>query len=222
MRLSGAGAELIARFEGFVAHPYDDAAGHATIGFGHLLHHGPVTASDRARWGTISRERGLELLVEDAGSAARAVQDAVHVELSQRQFDALVSFVFNVGEGAFRSSTLLRRLNAGDRRGAADELLRWSRAGGRVLPGLERRRRAERALFLSSSPAAADVLSDHERRLVTEYDRLRAQRRNRARRRVLRRAILAQRRRIWRAAQTSGWALANRRARFRALAARTR
>ena len=66
-----------------------------------------------------------------------------------RQFAALVSFTYNVGSGALNSSTLLRRLNAGDTFGAANEFLRWNRAGGRVLAGLTRRRREERALFLS-------------------------------------------------------------------------
>ncbi len=221
MKLSAAGAELIAGYEGFVSHPYDDAAGHATIGFGHLIHHGRLTAADRSRWGTISRARGLALLTEDAGAAARAVEQAVRVSLSQPQFDALVSFVFNVGAGGFTSSTMLRRLNAGDWHGAADEFLRWNKAGGRVLAGLDRRRRAERALFLSAGAPARDVLSSRERRLVTEYDQLRALRRNRGRRIELRRAILAARQRIWRAAQASGWNRMNRLARYRALRART-
>jgi GH24 family phage-related lysozyme (muramidase) len=221
MRLSRAGAELIARFEGFVRRPYNDAAGHATIGFGHLLHHGPVTPADRERWGTISRDRGLTLLSEDAREAARAVERGVRVPLTQEQFDALVSFVFNVGVGAFASSTLLRRLNAGDRPGAADELLRWSRAGGRVLEGLLNRRRAERALFLSSATSPHAELSARERRMVSEYDGLVARGLNRARRRQLREALTEQRQRIWRAAQASGWGRFNRRARYRALFART-
>jgi lysozyme len=221
MRLSRAGAELIARFEGFVPRPYDDAAGHATIGFGHLIHHGRVTAADRARWGTISRERGLALLSEDAREATRAVEQHVRVSLTQEELDALVSFVFNVGAGAFASSTLLRKLNAGDRHGAADELLRWSRADGRVLEGLLSRRRAERALFLSSSASPHAVLTARERRMVSEYDRLVARGLNRARRRQLRQAMAEQRQRIWRSARESGWGRFNRRARYRALLART-
>jgi lysozyme len=221
MRLSREGAELIAHFEGFVAHPYDDAAGHATIGFGHLLHHGRVTAEDRRHWRTITRERGLELLAQDARDAERAVDDAVKVPLTQEQFDALVSFTFNVGCGAFRSSTLLKLLNAGNRKGAADELLRWSRAGGRVLEGLLRRRRAERDLFLTRSASPHAALTAEERRWVTEYDHLAARKLDRGRRRVLRRAMSRQRQLIWRAAQRSGWDRFNRRARYRALLART-
>jgi GH24 family phage-related lysozyme (muramidase) len=221
MRLSREGAELIAHFEGFVPHPYDDAAGHATIGFGHLLHHGRVTAADRTRWGTITRERGLALLAQDARSAEEAVTQGVKVALTQEQFDALVCFAFNVGNGAFGSSTLLRVLNAGDHGAAADELLRWSRAGGRVLEGLLRRRRAERALFLSGGRAPQDALTADERRWVTEYDRLLAGKRDLGRRRVLRRVIAKQRQAIWRAAQRSGWDRFNRRARYRALLSRS-
>jgi lysozyme len=72
----------------------------------------------------------------------------VHVPLTQNQFDALVSFVFNLGVGNFRTSTLLKKLNAGDNDGAAQEFGRWIHAGGKALPGLVRRREAERALFL--------------------------------------------------------------------------
>lgn len=222
MRLSRAGAELIARFEGFVPRPYNDAAGHATIGFGHLIHRGQVTAEDRRRWAAIGLDRGLELLVEDAREAASAVEQSVRVPLTQEQFDALTSFVFNVGGGAFRSSTLLRMLNAGDPQGAADQLPRWSKANGHVLEGLLTRRRAERALFLSSATSPHAGLSARERRWVSEYDRKVSHAPGRARRERLRRAMTAQRQRIWRAAQSSGWDRFNRRARYRALLARTR
>jgi lysozyme len=222
MRLSHGGIALIAGFEGFVAHPYADAAGHATIGFGHLLHHGGVTDADRSRWGTITRERGLALLAADARDAEQTVTSSVRVTLTQEQFDALVSFVFNVGGAAFRGSTLLRRLNAGDRRGAADELLRWSRAGGSILEGLRRRRTAERELFLSRGPRPQAELTARERRWVGEYDRLTAEHGDPRRLRALRRAMTEQRRRIWQAARISGWERFNRRARYRALLARTR
>jgi lysozyme len=219
MRLSRRGAALIAQFEGFVPRPYDDAAGHATIGFGHLLHKGAVTAADVARWGTISRERGLKLLMEDAREAERAVREAIHVPLRQAQFDALVSFAFNVGTGAFASSTLVRKLNAGDARGAGDELLRWANAGGRVLEGLLRRRQAERALFESAGSAPESPLTASERRWVQES---RAAGTSARRRAALRRRMTAARQRIWHAARSSGWGLHNRRARYRILLERTR
>jgi hypothetical protein len=126
------------------------------------------------------------------------VEQEVRVPMSQAQFEALMSFVFNVGVGALGASTLLRKLNAGDRDGAADELLRWSRAGGRVLERLLRRRRAERALFLSSAASPHAVLTAHERRMIREYDGLAARGLNRACRRQLRQVITAQRQRIWR------------------------
>jgi lysozyme len=123
------------RFEGFVPTPYNDAAGHATIGYGHLIHLGPVTDADRKRWGRITRDQGIALLRKDAQVAADAVYRLVRPRImSQSRFDALVSFVFNVGVGAFEQSTLLRkRLNSGRARtGRHDEFLKWDKAGGRV------------------------------------------------------------------------------------------
>src|SRR5579862_3661302 len=100
--VSDAGLRFIGRFEGFRPKLYDDPAGNCTIGFGHLVHLGPTDGSepDELRAG-ISRERGLELLRADAGAAARAVRSSVRVPLSRCQFEALVSFAYNVGAGAF-------------------------------------------------------------------------------------------------------------------------
>jgi lysozyme len=149
-RLSRTGTLLIANFEGFVATPYNDAAGHATIGYGHLIHYGRVTAADRRKWGRISRNRALKLLASDARSAAKVVRGYTKGKMTQGEYDALVSFTFNCGAGAYRSSTLLNKFNRGDHRGAANELLKWNKAGGRTLAGLTRRRRAERARFLKA------------------------------------------------------------------------
>lgn len=146
-KLSKAGVELIAEFEGFVSTPYNDAAGHATIGYGHLLHLGNVTQADISRWGSISRVKGLDLLRSDARDAQDAVDSLVKVSLNQNQFDALVSFTFNVGEGALSSSTLLKVLNAGDYKAVPAELKKWVHAGGTVVPGLVNRRNAEAALW---------------------------------------------------------------------------
>jgi len=111
-KLSAAGVRLIAGFEGFRSDLYDDAAGHCTIGYGHLVHTGSCDGSESAEFRRgLTRERALEILGDDAASAATAVNDAVKVPLEQDQFDALTSFVFNVGSGAFRDSTLLRLLN---------------------------------------------------------------------------------------------------------------
>ncbi len=147
---SKAGVAFIAGWEGFSAVPYNDAAGNATIGYGHLLHAGKVTQADRAKWGTITRDKARDLLAGDLLIAERCVDANVRPPFSfQWRFDALVSFVFNVGCGALERSTLLRLLNSGRlRKGAADELLKWDYAGGQQLPGLLARRKAERALFL--------------------------------------------------------------------------
>ncbi len=146
--LSVQGARFIAGFEGFRGELYDDAAGHSTIGFGHLVHHGRTNGTEPAEFRRgITRERALELLRQDAQKCADEISRAVRVPLAQHQFDALVSFVFNVGAGAFRDSTLLRELNAGRYDAVPPQLDRWVKAGGRTLEGLVRRRRAEGALF---------------------------------------------------------------------------
>lgn len=148
-RLSSRGAAFIGRFEGFRPLPYNDPAGHATIGYGHLIHLGRVTEDDRRKWKRMSQAQGLALLRKDSQRFADAVRRLVKPKLKQHEFDALVSFAFNVGVHAFEKSTLLKLLNRGDRRGAAAQLIRWDKAGGKRLPGLTRRRRAERLLFLT-------------------------------------------------------------------------
>jgi len=101
-----------------------------------------VRAGDR-----ITPEQGESLLHADAGCAADAVARAAVVPLTQGQFDALVSFTFNLGAPALEGSSLLRKLNAGDVVGAAAEFPKWCHAGNAVLPGLVTRRARERALF---------------------------------------------------------------------------
>jgi lysozyme len=148
--LSAQGARFIANFEGFRGDLYDDAAGHSTIGFGHLVHHGRTNGSEPEEFRRgITRERALELLRQDAQKCADELTSSVRVPLSQQQFDALVSFAFNVGVGAFRDSTLLRELNAGHYDAVPAQLDRWVKAGTRTLEGLVRRRKAEGVLFAS-------------------------------------------------------------------------
>lgn len=147
-KLSPEGAKFIATFEGFRSRMYNDAAGHCTIGYGHLVHHGPITGTEPEEFRRgITKERAVELLQEDAAKAAAAVRKSVKVGLTQPQFDALVSFAFNVGTEAFRQSTLLRKLNAGGYSAVQSELNRWVKANGRTLQGLVRRRGAEGTLF---------------------------------------------------------------------------
>lgn len=140
MQISQAGIEAIKDYEGVRLKAYDDGVGVWTIGVGHIK---GVKPGD-----SITMDQVDEYLREDLQEAEAAVNSSVKVPLNQGQFDALVSFVFNLGAGAFRGSTLLKKLNAKDYDGAADEILRWNRAGGRVLPGLVKRRISERIMFL--------------------------------------------------------------------------
>lgn len=141
MRTSAAGRRLIKEFEGEKLTAYICPAGVLTIGVGH-------TGADVKPGKTITADESDKLLQSDLQTAEQAVTRMAKVAVTQNQFDALVSFVFNVGPGAFRSSTLLRLLNAGDYYGAADEFPKWNKGGGKVLPGLTKRRAAERAMFL--------------------------------------------------------------------------
>ena len=147
MKTSDRGIALIKAHEGLRLEAYPDPA-HGwkvgTIGYGHTSAAGPP----KVERGMKITEAGADaILRQDLAKFERYVLDAVKVPLNQNEFDALVSFTFNLGPGNLRSSTLLRKLNAGDRAGAADEFGKWVKAGGKTLPGLVKRREAERALF---------------------------------------------------------------------------
>jgi GH24 family phage-related lysozyme (muramidase) len=155
--ISDDGVRLIASFEGFRSDLYNDPAGHCTIGYGHLVHLGNCDGSEPADFRKgISRKRARELLRDDAASAEAAVNDGVEVPLGQEQFDALVSFVFNVGTGAFGRSTLLRHLNKGRYDDVPKQLDRWVKADGKTLEGLVRRRKEEGELFASGTVEPAE------------------------------------------------------------------
>lgn len=138
------GMQLIRNFEGFVDHVYKDAVGYPTIGIGHLIKAGEVFPEK------ITEVEANEILAKDLKEAEDAVNKMVKVTLRQNRFDALVSFVFNLGAGNFAGSTLLKMVNASDFNNAAGQFIRWNRAGGKVLAGLTRRREAEAALFLQA------------------------------------------------------------------------
>jgi len=146
VRISESGIDLIKRFEGLELEAYQDIAGVWTIGYGHT---GPEVAAGMQ----ISERDADALLRKDLRPREQAVAGAVRVPLNQNEFDALVSFVYNVGVAALSGSTALKRLNRGDRIGAADALTWWNKAtlGGvlREVLGLTRRRAVERALFLT-------------------------------------------------------------------------
>ena len=141
MKPSSHAEALIQKFEGFCGKAYKCPAGIWTYGYGHTR---GVKQGD-----IIPKARALEILRQDLQEAGETVNRLVTVPLTQGQYDALCSFIFNLGARNFRNSTLLRKLNDGDYKGAANEFLRWTKAGGRELPGLVKRRKAERQLFLS-------------------------------------------------------------------------
>jgi GH24 family phage-related lysozyme (muramidase) len=152
--INEAGIALIKAFEGLhkkgpdgLIYPYADAVGYATIGFGHLL--SKARPADLTKWPPITPALAEAMLVEeDLPKYAASVLRLVQVPLTDNQFAALTSFVFNLGAGALQCSTLLRLLNQARYEEAADQFLRWNMAGGRILSGLTRRRRAERDLFM--------------------------------------------------------------------------
>ncbi|MGD1907780.1 MAG: lysozyme [Leptolyngbyaceae cyanobacterium] len=145
-KMNAAGLKLLTAFEGLELEAYQDSVGVWTIGYGHTSAAGPPKVTTGLR---ITEADANTILKRDLGQFEQGIRERVSVALNSNQFSALVSFSFNVGLGAFGNSTLRRKLNGGDYGGAANELLRWDKAGGRALPGLTRRRQAERALFLS-------------------------------------------------------------------------
>lgn len=139
MKTSENGYRLIKQSEGLKTSAYRCPAGVWTIGYGHT---GNVKEGD-----TCTQEQAEAWLQEDCLVAELTIGANVKVPLSQNRFDALVSFIFNLGSGNFVGSTLLKKLNVGDYAGAADEFGKWVNAGGQKLPGLIERRAAEKSLF---------------------------------------------------------------------------
>ena len=149
--LSAEGEEFIVEFEGFSSKLYNDQAGHCTIGVGHLVHLGNCNTNEGGLENGISKTQAIKLMRGDAKSKVDAVDANVKVPLTQAQFDALVSFTFNVGEHNFETSTLLKKLNAGELDAVPTELKRWNKItvnGKKVASkGLTRRREREGKLF---------------------------------------------------------------------------
>ena len=143
MKASEKGLALIRSFEGLRLLAYKDLGGVVTIGFG--------TTKGVKMGDTITRDEADRLLCEDAQRFADHIDAVVKVPLNQNQIDALVAFVYNIGPAAFGKSTMLKLINQGLIEDAANQFLRWNRAGGQVLAGLTRRRIAERELFLRAS-----------------------------------------------------------------------
>lgn len=153
LKTSAAGRKAITRHEGvrLTAYPDPGTGGVPwTIGVGHTSRAGPPKVVKGMR---ITAAEADAILSRDLATFEKAVNAAVKVPLNQNEFDALVSLAFNIGSGALKRSSVIKRLNAGDRDGAADAFLMWNKAGGQVLKGLANRREDERKLFLTSTGA---------------------------------------------------------------------
>ena len=148
MRTSKLGITIVREFESFSAAPYICPGGHNTIGWGHLIKSGE-------QFETITEAEADSILAEDLQTAEKAVDDLVTVPLSQWQYDALVSFTFNLGRGNLSRSTLLTCLNKGLFVLAANEFERWVYAGGNRLAGLITRRRCEKIIFRAGTKKEA-------------------------------------------------------------------
>ena len=139
MKISKEGLALIKKFEGCKLESYKCAAGVWTIGYG--------STKGITEGMSISQEEADNLLLEDVAVFEDNVLDAVTMPLSQHQFDALVSWTFNLGGANLKASTMLKKLNAGEYEEVPAQMKRWNKAGGKVLQGLIRRREAEALLF---------------------------------------------------------------------------
>ena len=147
MKISKAGLELIKSFEGFSSKPYRCPAGVATIGYGTTHYEDRAVAMDDP---SISKRTASYLLESQVNETyGKAVNHYVTEDITQNQYDAMVSFAYNLGSGALKSSTLLKKVNQGKMKRASREFLKWDHAGGKRLAGLTRRRKAESELFLA-------------------------------------------------------------------------
>ena len=146
MKTSEKGIEFIKQCEGYMDHSYQDAAQVWTIGYGTTRYPDGRHVSGGEHCTT---EQATEYLRHDLARFEDCINHYVTVELTQNQFDALASFTYNLGCGALKKSTLLRKLNARNYEGAADEMLKWTHAGGHVLRGLVARRSHEHDTFLA-------------------------------------------------------------------------
>ena len=146
MKLNEAGLNIIKHYEGYSSSVYCCPAGRWTIGWGSTWDNKgrPINKAQA----DISQDYAEKLLLREIRHTDHAIAKLVTAELNENMYSALTSFIYNVGSGNFQRSTLRMKLNRGDYQGAADELPKWRKAGGRVLKGLVRRRKSERDLFL--------------------------------------------------------------------------
>lgn len=149
--INSAALRLIKEFEGFEAEAYKDPVGIVTIGYGTTAAAG-VGISPKLG-DKITEAQATDYLKRAVDKFAAQILPKITRTPTGNQFGAMVSLAYNIGPGAFNKSTVLRRFNAGDISGAADAFLMWNKAGGKVLAGLTRRRKAERELFLTPDSA---------------------------------------------------------------------
>ena len=144
--LSDNGMKLLEQFEGLRLEAYLDSANIYTIGFGSIRYPNgnKVKLGDK-----ITKAQAKEYKLHDLKEFESTVNTSVKVPLTQNQYDALVSLSYNIGSGAFKNSTLLKKLNSGDYKGAAEQFLLWNKVNSKKVQGLVNRREAERNLFLS-------------------------------------------------------------------------
>lgn len=151
--LNNATIDLVKRFEGLRTTAYRDSAGVWTIGYGTTARAG--VGIDPVEGMTITEAEAEYYLQKGLEKFSVEITGAITRPINENEFGAFVSLAYNIGTHAFKRSTALRKFNEGDKRGAANAMLMWRRAGGRVLDGLVRRREAERTLFLT--PVRADA-----------------------------------------------------------------
>jgi|LDZT01.1.fsa_nt_gi lysozyme len=160
--ISEDGITFIADHEGFVDRLYNDPGNHCTIGYGHLVHKGVCNGADPGEQEFlegITEERARELFRSDLAEAEQAVNTYVTAPLTQTQFDALVSFTYNVGSGNFRDSALLGKLNEGRHQDVPEQLNLWVYSSGKLMPGLVTRRQDEGNLFQYGIYAIGDMVT---------------------------------------------------------------
>ena len=145
MNISENGIKFITEFEGLKLKAYLDSIGKATIGIGTITY----PNGSKVKIGDVcTKEQAIEYLKFYMIDMEKQINSMVKVKLTQNQYDALCSFCYNLGCGALKQSTLLKKINLGDFKGASEEFLKWNKAGGKVILGLTNRRKAERELFL--------------------------------------------------------------------------
>ena len=149
MKLSAEGLNLIKQFEGVRNRPYRCPANLWTVGVGHLIGDGKSLPKSYNR--TFTAEEINAILIRDLSRFERGIRMYIKVPLRQCEYNSLCSFAFNLGLGTLQRSTLRQKINRGDKEGAAKEILKYCRAGGKIVKGLQRRREAEYRMFLGSS-----------------------------------------------------------------------